>query len=176
VALRDKIRTNATPFLEPGETVQAVFNTQTGPSPYWSVLTYLVLFWVRVHVVVVTDRRILLLRGSYWKPSASRSVEAVLPRATQLGPQSGLWGTLELNGQKHWIHKRWHKDIATADSLLGGGAPPALQPAAQAPAAPSPPQQAAPPGSFPAGWYADPHGQARMRWWDGSTWTGHVSG
>jgi hypothetical protein len=202
VALRDKIRTNAAPFLEPGETVQAVFNTQTGPSPYWSILTYLVLFWIRVHVVVVTDRRILLLQGSYWKPSASRSIEAVFPRATRLGPQSGLWGTLELNGKKHWVHKRWHKDIALADSQLGGAAPAAgalpaaagYAPAGVAPQAPAPaaaqapapaaPQQAPPPSlpqpepaaSFPAGWYADPHGEARLRWWDGSTWTGHVSG
>lgn len=25
-----------------------------------------------------------------------------------------------------------------------------------------------------AGWYADPWGQAPLRWWDGSTWTGHT--
>ncbi len=26
----------------------------------------------------------------------------------------------------------------------------------------------------PAGWYDDPHGQASLRWWDGSTWTEHT--
>jgi hypothetical protein len=26
-----------------------------------------------------------------------------------------------------------------------------------------------------AGWYADPRGEARLRWWDGQTWTDHVS-
>lgn len=26
-----------------------------------------------------------------------------------------------------------------------------------------------------AGWFADPHGQARLRYWDGAAWTGHVS-
>jgi hypothetical protein len=25
------------------------------------------------------------------------------------------------------------------------------------------------------GWYGDPSGQARLRWWDGEQWTGHVS-
>jgi hypothetical protein len=25
-----------------------------------------------------------------------------------------------------------------------------------------------------AGWYADPWQQARLRWWDGSAWTGNV--
>jgi len=27
----------------------------------------------------------------------------------------------------------------------------------------------------PAGWYGDPQGQARLRWWDGSNWTDHTS-
>jgi RsiW-degrading membrane proteinase PrsW (M82 family) len=27
----------------------------------------------------------------------------------------------------------------------------------------------------PPGWHADPWGQARLRWWDGRAWTGHVS-
>jgi len=37
--------------------------------------------------------------------------------------------------------------------------------------APSPPAAAA----APAGWYADPYGQARVRWWDGTRWTEHAS-
>jgi hypothetical protein len=28
----------------------------------------------------------------------------------------------------------------------------------------------------PPGWHADPWGQARLRWWDGRAWTGHVAG
>ncbi|MEL4505231.1 RDD family protein [Luteococcus sp. H138] len=27
-----------------------------------------------------------------------------------------------------------------------------------------------------AGWYADPTGQAPLRWWDGATWSGYVTG
>lgn len=27
----------------------------------------------------------------------------------------------------------------------------------------------------PAGWYADPHHRADLRWWDGSAWTHHVA-
>jgi hypothetical protein len=26
----------------------------------------------------------------------------------------------------------------------------------------------------PAGWYPDPHGAARLRWWDGARWTDHT--
>jgi hypothetical protein len=43
---------------------------------------------------------------------------------------------------------------------------------ATAAAAPAPAARPAPP---PAGWYADPHGQARLRYWDGSRWTGHTA-
>jgi uncharacterized RDD family membrane protein YckC len=37
--------------------------------------------------------------------------------------------------------------------------------------------QGAGPGTqrTPAGWYPDPQGVARLRYWDGTTWTGHTS-
>lgn len=31
------------------------------------------------------------------------------------------------------------------------------------------------PTSAPAGWYADPTGEARVRYWDGGTWTDHTA-
>jgi hypothetical protein len=42
---------------------------------------------------------------------------------------------------------------------------PATEPAAQAAAA----------SAAPAGWYADPSGRYELRYWDGGTWTEHVS-
>ena len=52
------------------------------------------------------------------------------------------------------------------------------QPAAAA-AATVPPAAAAPEPAptpaVPAGWYADPAGRFELRYWDGSTWTEHVS-
>ena len=38
---------------------------------------------------------------------------------------------------------------------------------------PSSPQQSSPPAASP-GWYADPSGRHRHRYWDGSDWTAHV--
>ena len=46
--------------------------------------------------------------------------------------------------------------------------------AAAAPAAAHTPEPAAAP-AVPAGWYADPAGRFELRYWDGSTWTEHVS-
>jgi hypothetical protein len=43
----------------------------------------------------------------------------------------------------------------------------------------SPPTLASSPASTPAavpqGWYPDPHGVARLRWWDGAAWTQHTA-
>jgi uncharacterized RDD family membrane protein YckC len=33
----------------------------------------------------------------------------------------------------------------------------------------------APPALPPPGWHSDPYGQARLRWWDGTRWTGYTS-
>lgn len=51
--------------------------------------------------------------------------------------------------------------------------PAAVQPAAVAPAARAP--EPAPTPTVPAGWYADPAGRYELRYWDGGTWTEHVS-
>jgi hypothetical protein len=60
-------------------------------------------------------------------------------------------------------------DYASASS-----SPAAQAPAAQtAPAAYQPAAAAAP--AVPAGWYADPAGRFELRYWDGGTWTEHVS-
>jgi len=56
----------------------------------------------------------------------------------------------------------------SADPSSGYSA--ASQPASAATAA-----AAAPASSVPAGWYADPAGRFDLRYWDGSTWTEHVS-
>jgi len=56
-------------------------------------------------------------------------------------------------------------------------APPPTPSETRAPSSPSP-AVAAPPreaGGPPAGWYPDPQGEARLRYWDGSGWTGQTS-
>ena len=57
------------------------------------------------------------------------------------------------------------------------GQPPfAQRPPAQAPPVPVyAGQVAGTQQSTDAGWHPDPHGQARLRWWDGSQWTDHTS-
>jgi hypothetical protein len=44
-----------------------------------------------------------------------------LPRHTQIGPASGLWYKCETLGERLYIHKRFHKDIAQADAARLSG-------------------------------------------------------
>jgi hypothetical protein len=52
---------------------------------------------------------------------------------------------------------------------------PAAAAAPVAAAAPAPAPDPAPAPAVPAGWYADPAGRFELRYWDGTTWTEHVS-
>jgi len=56
--------------------------------------------------------------------------------------------------------------------------PSAVAPPAPASAPVAPPVAAPPvatPAAAPPGWFPDPKGEARLRWWDGQQWTDNVS-
>lgn len=118
MALRDKLAARSQPLLPPGSNIRHTFACQTGPNPWFFLLTYLIFFWIQYRIVAVTDDAIYVMRSSKFtlKP---KEVLATLPRQTRLGPVSGLWGKLDLMGQTHWVHKRFHKDIEAADDEAG---------------------------------------------------------
>jgi hypothetical protein len=122
MALRDKLAERVQPLLEPGEQVQEVALSQTGPSPYLAIVTYLVFFAVKRRIIVVTDRAIVIVKAGAWTGTSAKEVIARLPRGTRLGPLSGLWAKAVINGEQQWIHKRFHGDIARADSVAVAGA------------------------------------------------------
>ena len=128
MALRDKLRTKVQPFLEPGESIEEVFPAQAA-SP-WMVGLGGGLFIVLLgqpRTIVVTDRAVVVLRQS--KASLTpKGVLARLPRNTRIGPVSGLWAKTELNGQRLWIHRRFHKDVTAADAALGNTGAPTAEP------------------------------------------------
>jgi hypothetical protein len=136
MALRDKLAARVQPMLEPGEQIQAVFLTQTGPSPYWFLATYFILFAIKRRIVVATDRAVVVVRAGAMTGTSAKEVLARLPRSTRIGPLSGLWARIELNGERQWVHKRFHGDVAVADSRAATGAP--LPPPPQTVPAPAP--------------------------------------
>jgi hypothetical protein len=119
MALRDKLRERVQPLLEPGEQIQQVFMAQTA-SPYWVLLSYWVLIFKNGYrVVAVTDRNIVTMKGGAFMPSSPKSVVSRSPR-TPIGPLTGkLWGTATIGGEKMWVNKRFHRDVAEADAGMG---------------------------------------------------------
>jgi hypothetical protein len=122
VAIRDQLRTSAAHILEPGEQIQAVFVGQT-TSQWWSILSYWIIIMRNAYrAVIVTDRRILVCRSGRIRMSQVNDVLRTLPRTTTIGPATGLWYKCETLGERLYIHKRWHKDIETADAPFAGPA------------------------------------------------------
>ena len=126
MAIRDKMVTKAQPYLQPGEQVQAVFAGQK-INQWWVMLSALILlFGNEYRTVVVTDRRILVLRGTRWTQTTIKGVLAELPRGTLIGPASGLWWKCTSLGAPLYVHKRFHKDVLAADTQRPAGAPQGL--------------------------------------------------
>ena len=117
IKIRDKLIENSQQFLAPGETIQAVMVGQK-ISGWWGALTYLWVFWNRFEPVIVTQQRILVLDAGKWTMGTPKKVLRELPRNTRIGPASGLWWKCTTLGEKLYIHKRFHKDVAAADAAL----------------------------------------------------------
>jgi hypothetical protein len=118
IAIRDKIIENSQQYLQPGEMVQAVAGGQT-ISGWWGALSSLAFFWNNYRAVIVTDKRILLLACGKWRMGKPQSVVREIQRNTKIGPATGLWYKTSALGEKLYFHKRFHKDIETADRLAG---------------------------------------------------------
>jgi hypothetical protein len=117
MALRDTMRESATPFLQPGEQVQAVFGAQTASS-YVAALGG-VLFFLglnRYRIFVVTPNRILVLDAGKFSTKKAKGLVAELPRSTRLGPASGIWHRIQVGQEKLRVHRRFFKDLEAADA------------------------------------------------------------
>ncbi len=117
MALRDKLRERVEPYLEEGEQVEQVFLGQTGPNPMWILLTYLVFFKMKYRIFAVTDRALHVFDASMWSPAKPRALIATLPRE-RLDSPKGLWAKMMIGGERYWVHKRFHKDIAASNEAM----------------------------------------------------------
>jgi hypothetical protein len=117
MAAQDRLVEQCQPLLPAGITIEHAFVCQTARYPWLFIvnyLTYLTIFWIRFRVVCVTDDAIYVLRGSKFAVRP-REVVATLPRATRFGPVSGRWAQIELLGNRHWVHKRFHDEVRATD-------------------------------------------------------------
>jgi hypothetical protein len=49
--------------------------------------------------------------------TTGKEIVRELPRSVKIGPASGLWYKCDTLGERLYIHKRFHKDVAAADSV-----------------------------------------------------------
>jgi hypothetical protein len=125
MAVRDAMRASAAQFVNPGETIQEVLGAQTG-SPLvrgiagaFGLLGALsMMAFNDYRILAVTDQRILVLDAGVWNMKKARSVVDILPRATRLGPATGVWHSIQPPSGKLWIHRRFYKDVTAADKMM----------------------------------------------------------
>lgn len=119
MAVRDVMRASAAQFVEPGETIEQVFGAQTA-SPLTAPLigSLIALIINRYRIVVVTDRRILVLDAGKWTQRTARAVISELPRATRLGPTSGLWFKIDTPAGKIHVRRYFYRDVNAADTAI----------------------------------------------------------
>jgi hypothetical protein len=125
MGIRTKIAKNVQPHLEPGETLQAGFPAQGGVNPWWVILTgYIIFMWLSKYMIIaVTDRRILLFKASALSTGKPKELVGTFPRETRFGATSGVFGKIELGGTRYYVHKRFRKDLETADAAAATAAP-----------------------------------------------------
>ncbi len=117
MALRDDMAASAAPFLQPGEPIQAIFGAQTA-SQWMAALTGIFVFLGlnKYRIVAVTPARIVVLDAGKVSMKKARGVVTELPRSTRLGPGTGLWHVVPAGPEKLRVHRRFFKDLETADA------------------------------------------------------------
>jgi hypothetical protein len=98
-----------------------VFGAQTA-SQWLAALTGVFVFLGlnRYRIFVVTSQRILVLDAGKASMAKAKGVVTELPRATKLGPGSGLWHMIPAGNETLRVHRRFFKDIETADAQVAG--------------------------------------------------------
>ncbi len=119
VALRDSMRDSAAQYVRPGEPIQAVIGAQTA-SQWLAALTgfFVFLGLNRYRILAVTSNRILVLDAGKTSMKTARGVVTELPRSTRLGPGQGLWHRIQVGNENLRVHRRFFKDIETADTAV----------------------------------------------------------
>jgi hypothetical protein len=119
VALRDSMRDSAAQYLPPGEPIQAVIGAQTA-SAWLAALTGALVFLGlnRYRIIAVTPTRIVVLDAGKTSMKKARGVVTELPRSTRLGPGSGVWHQIPAGSETLRVHRRFFKDLQTADAAL----------------------------------------------------------
>jgi hypothetical protein len=108
----------ALPFLPAGSEIRQAFVGQAAANFFFFIVTYLtgIMSRNKYRCVVVTDEAIYVLDSTKWSGGAKpHELVGRIPTHKRLGPVSGRWAEVHLLGERHWVHKRFHDQIAAAD-------------------------------------------------------------
>src|ERR1700733_14961041 len=119
MSLRDAMRESAAQYLQPGEQIQAVLGAQTA-SPLLAGLTGVFVFLSlnRFRIIAVPPARIVDLDEGKISRKKARGIVTELPRSTRLGPGTGDWHRLPVGAETLRVHRRFFKDLDTADAAM----------------------------------------------------------
>jgi hypothetical protein len=124
IASPEQLASRVQLYVQPGERVRQVFLAQGGPSPYAWVVMWLLGPFVPLRIVVVTDRRILLLRASRLSPARPKALHPVvdrLPLETWRTPLvRGTWCRIVLASHGLWVQRQFYPQILAVDKDLDG--------------------------------------------------------
>ena len=109
MAVRERLRKDATQYLQPGEQVQAVFYVKQPAAAY------------NEYAVAATDSRLLLLKLNFFGRVVGMAGEA--PRQTRLGPCRGLLSPISAFDGPLEVSRRFFKDVDEADRAAGLASP-----------------------------------------------------
>jgi hypothetical protein len=125
---RNKVAAIVQPELEAGEQIVATIGqSQTGPTPWFFLITYFIIFWIRYWALVLTDRRVIFVKCSTWT-GGPRAVDHSVPRdqVKVLEFRTGtVWSKLTLQAGPETLKlnvPRISRDDATAFVQALGGA------------------------------------------------------
>jgi hypothetical protein len=116
--IREKLRERVQPHLEADERIEAIFCAQGGPYPLLVPLIPILMVWTKHRIVAVTNRSILVFEVSQWAPTMPKRLLHRFSPAAPLGPLSGLFAIIHLPGERLYVHKRFHEDVAAADAVM----------------------------------------------------------
>ena len=105
MGVRDRLRKDATQYLQPGEQIQAVFYAKRPAVQY------------NEYAVAATDHRLLLLKLNFFGRATGVAGEA--PRQTRLGPCSGIVSPIRAFDAPLQVSFRFFKDVHEADRAAG---------------------------------------------------------
>ena len=119
MSLTEKMAATAGDYLQPGETIQAVFGAQT-KSGWWGMFGVLgiLLSGTKYRVVAVTNQRLIVFSRGLWKAVPLIGFVAEGPR-TPIGEPTGLWWRFTVHSQVLYVPKGAFKRVREANALLG---------------------------------------------------------